>query len=410
MFYDASLTCMKLLIRLRLLDNESIESYLLRLALANGFAKYSEFSSSIKIKLKEQVDSSRLEGAFPSSLVKLNLYKAGRTSAFRVRAIKLTEEIAGLQQATLLTTAILRTNLKFGTHQALSTKNILFPRMFLREVESGIPVCPICLKDNPCIRQNWHFKPYISCHIHNVKLLTHCPECKDKINYLHTELIAKCSCGYRLDSYVGVGKPEQTSVPKLAKMLLDKADPKLTNFIGKLFWFSQYKGVELDCESLLSAYNDYFSDWPNKYLSELRTLEESAIEKQVTLFNKISVNDVWPKHISLSKLASPFRHENPILDVITDYFIDLVDRNPRSKCSNIADTLINSLDAATLLRTSSEQVFLLAENGYLDIVPRMTEEQYLQPHIPKFYLRQVVELMEAQGASKSDFNHYTSAW
>ena len=192
----------------------------------------------------------------------------------------------------------------------------------------------------------------------------------------------------------------------------NRRESELTINFGKCFWFSKYKGIELDSPDFLLKLEKYFKEWPNNYLSELEVYEEKALKAQFKPFNKTAVNDIWKEQISLAKCSSPIRHKNSVVDVLTDYFVELVERYPtnENQHANIADSLLTQIEAATLMRTTAEQVYLLVEQGYLSIAVNIKSEQYLEPYLPVFYLRQVVELIQAQGSHCNDFNQLTTAW
>ena len=379
--------------------NETLESYLLRLANANGFVKFSLFQNSIKELLSREVSKRRLVGALPSTLAKINLFKAKNSSIFRVRAIKLIEQFACLEQGSLLDISILRTNLWFGASRALSRNGVLFPKAVLRDDSFSIPVCPECLKQLPYIRFDWHLKTVSHCYLHKVELMHNCPQCGVELNYIKNELIDSCICGFKLSS---------VEKSKSSKDLLLESESMVD--YGKYFWFSKYKDIAFEAPNFLLKLSYFFEEWPKNYLSKLDLFERTALKVQAQPFNKVAVNEIWKEQLSLAKYASPIRYKNFIIDVLTDYFIELVERYPISKHANLADSLLTLFEAALFLRTTTEQVFLLVEQGYLDLAVNLKSENYLEPYLPVFYLRQVVELIQAQGINSNGFNRMTTAW
>ncbi|RLV60490.1 hypothetical protein D5018_06775 [Parashewanella curva] len=395
---------MKFLKRIKLFPDEALESYFIRCAHSNGFQKISLFLQSLSafISLRDK----ELKGALSASLSRLNLHKAHNSSAYRVRAIKLLEEFCDLQPSCLLRVAVLRTNRHFGSYVALARSNVLFPNIMLRE--HVIPVCPLCLQERNYIRFIWHLKPIQRCPKHQVKLIFNCPECGNDINYIQSENIELCSCGYDFRQI----KPSEKTEESMSASLFESSEnaDKLSLEFGKYLWFSKHSGVELDDDYFLPKFNRYFSNWPDNYLSYLKTQESKAIEKQTSRFNQISVNDIWCEQLQNTRLVTTNRVNNLVLDQLANYFIDLVNRYPKCQHANIADTLINQVDSALLLRTSVEQVFRLLEDGYLKVKFGVPTEAIYKPHIPIFYLREVIELTQAQGSNTSMFEHMISAW
>ncbi|MBM7070678.1 TniQ family protein [Shewanella sp. 202IG2-18] len=394
---------MKFLIRTNIFEDETLESYLLRLANANGFTKFSLFQNSLKELFSREISKRRLSGALPPSLSRVNLYKAKNSSVFRVRALKLIEQLANIEKRSLLDISILRTNLRFGASRTLSRNGVLFPKLILRDDSCTIPVCPECLKQSSCIRFDWHLKTVSYCHLHQVDLIHHCPQCDAELNYIKNELIDSCTCGFRLAD-ASVNKNETA-------VAVENESESLADF-GKCLWFSKHKGVALDAHDFILKLGSYFKAWPQNYLSELQGFERKAQIIQSQPFNKIAVNDIWKEQLSIAKCASPVRYKNAVINVIADYFIELVDRYPASENqhANIADSLLTLIEASLLMRTTTEQVYLLVEQGYLDIAVNIKTEQYLESHIPVFFLRQVVELMQSQGVRGHDFNRLTTVW
>ncbi|WP_133408060.1 TniQ family protein [Parashewanella tropica] len=395
---------MTFLIRNRVFKDETLESYFIRLAHSNGFEKINLFLSSLNAFFIEY--DIKLKGILPTALSRLNLYKAHNSSAYRVRAIKLLEEFCDLQPSSLLRVSVLRTNKHFGSYAALARSNVLFPNIMLRE--KVIPVCPECLQEKSYIRFIWHLKPIQHCPKHHVKLIFNCPECGNDINYIQNENVELCSCGFDFRQIKPPNKIEESMSASLFESP-ENAEHLSLEF-GKYLWFSKRSGVELDDECFLLKFNRYFSNWPDNYLSYLKTQESNAIEKQTSRFNQISVNDIWRDQLRNVKLSSTDKVNNLVLEQLTNYFIDLVRRYPKCEHANVADTLINQVDSALLLRTSVEQVFRLLEDGYLRVKFGVPTEAIYKPHIPIFYLREVIELVQAQGANTTMSNHIISAW
>lgn len=186
---------MQLLVRPEHHSDESLESYLLRLALENGFGSYSEMSSVLKLWLQNNDHSAG--GAFPTELSMVNVYHANRSSSFRVRALHLIEHLIQKTPLKLVELALVHSAAHFGSSvKAVHRKGIDIPKQFLRT--HGVPVCPQCLQPDAYIRQYWHYQPYTACHIHRCQLIEHCPECGAKLDYLKCESVSVCECGFHL--------------------------------------------------------------------------------------------------------------------------------------------------------------------------------------------------------------------
>ncbi|GAA75155.1 hypothetical protein P20480_1623 [Pseudoalteromonas sp. BSi20480] len=66
------------------------------------------------------------------------------------------------------------------------------------------------------------------------------------------------------------------------------------------------------------------------------------------------------------QIAATSNRKNKVLDEIINYFVELVDSNPKAKHPNIADLLLCTFDTAVLLNTTTEQVYRLHQEGFLN--------------------------------------------
>ena len=399
----------------RAFQDESLESYLLRVVQENFFDSYRQLSQSIRDELyRLDIDA---YGAFPLELRLLNLYHASDSSLFRVRAIELFESLLRLQRYELLKLALFRSdNQIFSPKTVLHRAGVNIPLSFLRDkaTESfSIPVCPECLKKEPYIRQVWHLKLYKACQIHNLELISCCPKCGLNINYILHESITHCLCGFDLSKH----KASVANVYdyQLSSALFDadssSKNPLLYNQslnikISALAWYAaQYSGSSFDSLKIMQ----YFESWPSVFVGELDQRKEAADFIRIEHFNKTAFNDIFGNlipdafHLGRGKSEPHF-----ITETVLEYLIKLVSEHPKSSKANIADLLINISEAAALLSTSYEQVYRLYESGILKIAHRQRLHQKLSSHQAVFHLRQVIELKKSYGGSYKGM--YVSKW
>ena len=412
---------MKLLVQPPPLDDESLESYLLRLSNDNLFSTYQQLSYEVWNHIHES--DYEASGAFPRDLASVNVYHASVTSNFRVRAIKIFESCAEIDKLPLLSKAVLHSNLKFGKKlSSVTYRGTIIPLCFLRQ--NSIPICPKCLTDESYIRQNWHLSPYSACHKHECELLSHCPECHTELNYQATELINYCCCGFDLrDAHT----PEVNSQSlQLSKLLTQETvrggiygrlyELSLSQRYGALLWFYKKNHPRLsnfvnDNQDLVQAI-DYFSNWPANYHQELKQMQSDGQLMQIKPFNKTAFKQIFGD-LLLDCRQLPFRdrNENFILNDTIQFLEKLVDDNPKTKQPNIADCLLTLLEVATILSTTHEQVKRLYKDGYLTLSFQLSKCETLEPYQPGFYLREVTELLASgiQG-SLGRFTNYVPAW
>lgn len=412
---------MKLLVRPAPFDDEALESYLLRLSDANGFESYQSFIFVIGQWLKE--NDHEAAGALPTKLSLSNIYHAGCSSSFRVRAYKLIETLTGLQRLPLLRLALMHSETRFGDNRAsVFRDSVDIPLCFLRA--DGVPVCPTCLSEENYIRQRWHFIPYLACHRHGCKLHTHCQDCGSIIDYQKVENINRCSCGF--DLRYGNSEDAHESHLRLSRELFS-ADGDLSNALqatnnistrfGALLWFyfAIHKGssdqISQDPDVLAEALS-FFDEWPIQLHEKLDLVVEESHDKLTRNYNQTSFSIIFGRLlIECQKLPMRDIGRNFILKTIVDYLEVLVERNPRSKHSNVADILLSLNECAALLSTSFEQVYRLYEEGALPIARKPKSGIKLQPSAPFFHLRNVIELKLAHMQSQKDYTQiFTPAW
>ncbi|SFG66484.1 TniQ family protein [Neptunomonas qingdaonensis] len=412
---------MQLLVRPEPYEDESLESYLLRLSSANFLESYPLLSGSIREWLWE--NDRDAASAFPLALSQINIYHAKQSSSFRIRAIRLVESLTGLERLPLLKLAILNSSDKYGNGLSAVVRNGVFtPRCFLRS--DGIPVCPHCLAESSYIRQHWHFLHYSACVEHECVLLERCPACKATLNYLDHEQIGTCTCGFELKS-ASVESADCDALT-LSQIVVGhisntesalSSEPSLSIRYGALLWYylRRNKGLETDKKiepAGLKGALEYFSRWPESLKNELQGCGDTAEQRLIAGFNKTSFQHVFGNMVlSASHFPSEHVSQNFILDEVLSFLEALVLDNPKTKRANIADVLLSVAEVAVVLATSHEQVYRLYQEGFLELSLRLPSKTKLGSHTPAFYLRQVFEFRAAHGQpSPQAQNAYLSGW
>ncbi len=366
-------------------SNETIESYLLRLSQDNGYFGFADMADILWDWLVTQ--DHELEGAFPNELQSVDVYKASQSSNFRVRALRLVAQLAGVEASELLNLCWLRSNTQFGAITAVSRDGLLVPHQLLRK--SGIPICTECLKQDAHIPYLWHLRAYKACHKHNQQLTRTCVKCDAEIDYRASEAFLECECGAAIRP---AAKANQANL-KLANALAGNAVAKL---VGLLAWFSQWQSISYDEDEFSVLFVSYFSNWPSGFEDELNKTAELAKVKQLRPFNHTPFNDVFGNLLKNSKLAcAGSQGYNTVQLAVITFLTKLVEQNPKKKHPNLGDLLLSMLDAAVILGTSTEQVFRLYEEGFLAAAQQPKKNTFLKPSDNVFYLRQVIELQQS---------------
>tara|TARA_R110002050_G_scaffold46605_1_gene109571 strand:- start:7497 stop:8723 length:1227 start_codon:yes stop_codon:yes gene_type:complete len=399
----------------RAFNDESLESYLLRVVAENFFDSYEQLSLAIREELHEL--DFEAHGAFPIDLKRLNVYHAKQNSHFRMRALGLLESLLGLPSYELQKLALLRSNKTFvGGMTAVHRNGIDIPLSFIRYAsEDGVdavPICPECLQEEVYIRQAWHLKPIRACAKHKCELVHHCPECQEPINYIENESIDHCVCGFEFIK-ASSAKACQQDI-KLSGCLISGNDSSssplftsvsATHRFSALAWHQKRYPEE---HQYIDAI-EYFEAWPDNFYRELDTITSHADLRLVNLFNKTAFKFIYGDLILQSQCIHPEEKEPHFIhSALMEYLHNLVKSHPKSKKPNIADMLVSVAETAALLSTNYEQVYRLYQDGILSSGYRQKMKQRVDPHVGVFYLRQVIEYKASFGVNARGV--YLSSW
>lgn len=399
-------------------SDESLESYLLRLSQANYFESYQLLSRAVKDWLYEH--DGEAFGAFPLQLKTVNVCHAAQSSGFRVRALQLIDRLADTQLP-LLQLALLGSSTRFCfSRSSVFRQGTHIPLCFVRK--AGIPICPECLKESEHIRQVWHLSSYTACHKHLLDLIDTCSSCGAVVDYLTSENITECECGFDLKN-----APTQNADPLrvlLSRLTIgDSFDFGKTTLglcnqstrFGALLWYhlefvGNLEGDAINVEGLSGAI-EFFKKWPESFHSamdrRLATWEASRyIEYNHTPFRKI-FGDVL---LHSSRLPSKDLSHNFVLRELLAYLSNLVLSHPKSKTANVGDVLLTLSETASLLSTSYEQVERLYQEGFLKLTYRPHQQTTILPHKPAFRFRNVIELGMARMQTDVSSDVYLPAW
>jgi hypothetical protein len=399
----------------RAFNDESLESYLLRVVSENYFDSYQQLSFAIRGELLEL--DFEAHGGFPIELGRLNIYHAKHNSHFRMRALWLVESLLGLPKYELQKISLFRSNRTFSQGVVSVQRNgIDIPLSFLRfpnidNVES-IPICPQCIDEEPYIRQIWHLKPYSVCAKHKCELVHNCESCKSPINYILNESITHCHCGFELSKSSNI---QAEKADFLLAQILTHVDPEsanpcfnqssTTHRLAALFWHEKFKG---DSYSFGDAV-EYFERWPVNFYQDLDVLTHAAELRLIDFFNRTSFSFIYGDLILNSRCIFP-EDKDPhfIHSALLSYLNQLVEKHPKSKKANVADLLVSVAETAVILSTTHEQVYRLYQDGILipSLKPKMRFR--INPSVGVFYLRQVIEYKKSFGIDREGM--HLSAW
>lgn len=378
--------------RLEPFTDESLESYLLRLSQANFFESFSGLAVELRYWL--QVHHSDLSGGFPIILDGINIYHAQQDSGRRAQSLFLLEQMTGLKQFSLLNIAFKHGETSDLYQRAtVRYKDQLIPRNLLRS--DAIPICPKCLSEQAYIRYIWHLEPVTACPDHHCKLVERCPQCSGLINYLQSELISHCQCGYNLTECTSdiAGDESYWLVQQGA---FDAFGP--CNLSQKLAVLSLGKALFPQ-----KTQRDILTNW----FALVDSLFEQQLVKQLSLAVR-PAHDMTFKEVT-DYFLEPFIVTSSLPDSVVSAVIFLIldkglDEN-RTGAGDLGLCLVSVQEAAFLLRSTTNDVYRLYEMGVLNSTVRLPADSPLRSYKAVFRLRDVAGL----ALSCSSVTCYTSS-
>lgn len=390
---------MKFLIRPRPYNTESLESYLLRVALANAYHSFREVAALAE--KKHQLSNS--EKATTSSICRLpsvNFYLEKSPNISRVEIFSTLALLVGLDFQQLSNLSFHKSNVIFcNDYKAVDYQGKAIPHCFIRE--KHIPICTKCLRESVFIRQIWHFSPYKSCHIHQTPLLTNCPQCGQYIDYRLTESLTHCSCGFDLLT-VKSNNIKQVNYPDFITQNEDTRNSGLIDQcstswkLAMLLWYFQrfeskppINLAEISTDHLVLA-EHYFKTWPQSLINELNEKLSQAEYLMIDVPSKIPFHKVFGCLIPHAVLMKGYEEKfEPVVDVVRNFLFQLIDNNPLKGSSNIADLLVSIDDIAIVFSASHKDVNELLIKGEIKSSRRLKTKGIIEVYQPLFPLRSI---------------------
>ncbi|MGF1728468.1 TniQ family protein [Photobacterium kasasachensis] len=399
---------------IELYEDESLESFLLRLSLYQGYERYSHFAEDIWHQTLDQHEA--MAGAFPLELNRVNLYHAQTTSQMRVRVLIHLEKQLKLNNFGVLRLPLAHSKSQFSpNYKALNRSGVDYPHAFIRQ--RFTPICPQCLDEKPYIRQQWHFIPHQACHIHGCRLIHHCPECASRLEYQTTESIEHCECGYRLTESVANSASEAERLT--ARWLMGEKfehrgvmaqDMTRSARYGFLLWYVNRYGESENIS--FDAFVESCASWPEVFHRDLDCIAEHGDVVRLKTWRRTFFNEAFGSLLNDCRyLPSRQLDKNIVLRAALSFFTKLVANNPSNVKGNIGDILLSPLEVSTLLSCTTDEVYRLYEFGEIKaaIHPRMHTK--IASHQSAFTLRSIIEIKLTRMSSESDgLSIYLPEW
>lgn len=377
----------------------------MRLADSNGYIKASSFWSIIRRTLdKSDIHHFNI----PDKLDRVNPYLAKRSSSLRIKALQYLSTLSNQEPFPLLALAIFRNaNQYCNSAQAVIQNGKSLPRQFIL---SNPSICPDCLRESNYIRQIWSFWPYNCCHVHDIPLVNVCC-CGEDITVYTDQTIGICQhCNI---SYSELKRVESNKHHLIVSAWLANAEntclPKVnqSHKYGLVLWWLKLNKLSLSGFKV-EDFVLFFSDWPNSFHSYLEKKWSHFIEFGTKPVAQANFKDIFGDLLLISlKLPSSRFSENIILPEIYGYFND----NILSNNNEFLSLKINSIEAAILLNTSTEQIAALVNLGELKSNVRTKSGELLSLNQYVFELGDLFFLWQAGFQTEySNLSILTSRW
>lgn len=367
-------------------SDESLEFYMLRVARQNGYSDFSTFISSLKSHVLNSPEG-RFESFLPQYIESANLHHAQISSRRRVDMLRQFAELTGCTLSELLDICLARGAVTFSKKRvSLYRQGVNIPLDELRPLDE-IPVCPLCIKERGYGRQLWYFRSYTACHQHDISLMQHC-RCGASLNMFEQPFSDSChQCrASLLEQVARAPESQQTISAWLAGEVIEHLpDVGLSHRWGLIHWFWLYI-APTDCNAegkILS----YFKAWPSILFEKLRSDYALATELAVLPADEMTFQDVFGQLLSVScRLPGSALSDNIVLRNIVRFLSEEVIDNG----SPLGDLAINSIEAAILLNTTTEQIASLYDQGILQTKYQLKGSQIATVISPIFRLSDVL--------------------
>ena len=388
--------------------DESLESYVLRLAIDNGYRDPDKFLRAVSNHILQELKSD-LEIRFKN----LNLIHAKGSSKKRLQLLRGISHLAFKDAHTIQSLLLYRGREKFcGSYGSVFYHGITYPRIFLRQ--NVIPVCPRCLERKGYIRQLWHFSLYDVCHEHKVKLVHQC-RCGHSICFLDDHEIWSCpKCG-TIYSDLHTDASATCGESSFSRWLAGGNVPLLPSFKtghrwGLVLWWMllQEQKPETFCRSKIKPFVQFFKQWPESFEQWLKDRVDKALKYSIKPSDQLNFKDVFGELLFVStQLPSSKLSENSVLSYLMSFF----EQHFAVDDGFIAQLRLSAIEVAILLNCDMQQIAVLVDHGELPTLRNDRASLPLTPYLPNFHLGDVFCLWMTQFQSEhANLHILTSRW
>ncbi|WP_431786837.1 TniQ family protein [Vibrio harveyi] len=385
-------------------NDESLESFFIRVANKNGYDDIYRFLESTK-RFLQDIDDHGYQ-TFPTDITRINPCSANSSSSSRTDSLLKLAQLTFNEPPELLGLAINRTNMKYSPSTSAVVRGAeAFPRSLLRT--NSIPCCPSCLQENGYANYLWHFEGYDYCHIHDVPLTFSCV-CGTKYDYRESGLKGICSnCKEPIIVKSRENNHEATST--VANWLAGNESKDLPDLPrsyrwGLIHWWTRLSGDKFDHGS----FTHFFDNWPSTFHSMIDDEIEFNLEHAVVRTSELRLKDLIGR-LFFSSIHLPERNlqHNIVLGELLCY----LEKRLWQDKGLIANLKMNALEATVMLNCSLEQIASMVEQRILKPNRRTKPNNPLEVTDYLFYFGDIFCLWLAEFQT-DEFNRsfYVSRW
>ncbi|ROV57936.1 hypothetical protein EGH82_20795 [Vibrio ponticus] len=368
-------------------DDESLESFFIRVASKNGYDDIHRFLIAIKRFLNDQ--NNDIFATFPIDLKRINPYSSRNNSGTRIAALHKIALMTFNEQAEILSLAINKSSLNYSpSTTALVRANEVIPRSLLRR--DTIPCCPACLLENGYASYLWHWKGYSYCHKHHTPLIFQC-SCGVDYDYRESGLSACCrGCNTPVQIDLQINNSADMISDWLAGNSIDPLPdlPKSYRW-GLIHWWSHITKAEFNHTSFI----DFWQNWPVSFHELIEREIEFKLEHAVVDRQELKVKDILGD-VLFSCIHLPER--NLKYNIVLNALLSFVEDNLWQDDGFLANLRMNSIEVAIFLNCSRDQVVAMVEQRLLKPNRRTRPNQPFEFTDYLFYLGDVYCLWLAE--------------
>ncbi|QUM76171.1 TniQ family protein [Moritella sp. 24] len=368
--------------------DESLESFVIRIANKNGYDDVTRFLMAVK-RLLQNIDTYKFQ-TFPTNISLLNPFSSKAHSTARTAALHKLGSLTFNEPVELLGIAINRTSIAYSpSTTGLIRGSEVIPRSLLRK--GNIPCCPVCLHENGYASYYWHFTAYEACHTHNVSLIDKCT-CGANYDYRKDGLSGVCNqCCEPLE--INQLDPSDNFI-MISKWLTGGINPPLPNIPisyrwGLLHWWE--KNPELKIK--LNDFVHLWHEWPLAFHIHINDKITFSIEHAVVSKSELRVKDVFDTLLfNAIRLPDRSLRHNLILRELVQF----IDDHLWEQDGLIANLHMNAIEISVFLNCTLEQVASMVEQRLIKPFKRVKPGSPLNVTDYQFYLGDVFCLWLAE--------------